>query len=108
MCLEGREEVPPGFSQLIVRQELDPKHTTLRQVDDFRNNFCQHYSLHQVVLIFRSVHPGSVTVVWLIPSYVVEHLCAEMKYPEVGYKVLMQYSVLQVLIDEMRVFKVRS
>ena len=100
----GREEVPPGFSKLIARHGLDPKQTTLRQVDHFRKDFCQHYSLHQMVLIFRSVHPGSVAVVWLIPSHVVEHLCAELKNPEMGYKVLTQYSVLEVLIDEVRVF----
>ena len=105
MCiLRGREEVPPCFSQLIVHHELDPEKTTLHDVDEFRKNLCQQYSLHQVVLIFRSVHSGSVAVVWLIPSHVVEHLCAEMKNPEVGYKVLTQYSVLEVLIDEVRVF----
>ena len=101
---KGREEVPPGFSKLIARHGLDPKQTTLLQMDDFRKDFCQHYSLHQVVLIFKSAYFGSVAVVWLIPSHVVEHLCAEMKNPEVGYKVLTQYSVLEVLIDEVRVF----
>ncbi|KAL5473065.1 hypothetical protein EMCRGX_G027506 [Ephydatia muelleri] len=105
MCIwKGREEVPPGFSQLVVRHGLDPKQTTLCQVEQFRKDFCQHYSLHQVVLIFRSVHPGSVAVVWLIPSHVAEHLCAEMKNPEVGYKVLMQYSVLEILINGVAVF----
>ena len=33
-----------------------------------------------------------------------EHLCAEMKNPEVGYKVLMQYSVLEILINGVAVF----
>ena len=101
---KGREEVPPGFSQLVVRHGLDPKQTTLCQVEQFRKDFCQHYSLHQVVLIFRSVRPGSVEVGWLIPSHVAEHLCAEMKNPEVGYKVLMQYSVLEILINGVAVF----
>ena len=101
---KGREEVPPGFSQLVVRHGLDPKQTTLCQVEQFRKDFCQHYSLHQVVLIFRSVHPGSVQVLWLIPSHVAEHLCAETKKPEVGYKVLMQYSVLEMLINGVAVF----
>ena len=101
---KGREEVPPGFSQLVVRHGLDPKQTTLCQVEQFRKDFCQHYSLHQVVLIFRSVRPGSVEVVWLIPSHVAEHLSAEMKNPEVGYKVLMQYSVLEILINGVAVF----
>ena len=60
MCIwMGREEVPPGFSNLIVRHGLDPKQITLRQVDDFRKDFCPQYSLHQVVLIFRSVHRGA-------------------------------------------------
>ena len=105
MCIwKGREEVPPGFSQLVVRHGLDPKQTTLCQVEQFRKDFCQHYSLHQVVLIFRNVHPGSVKVVWLIQSHVAEHLCAEMKNPEVGYKVLMQYSVLEILINGVAVF----
>eukprot|EP00731_Ephydatia_muelleri_P006276 Em0003g524a len=101
---KGREEIPPGFSQLVVRHGLDPKQTTLCQVEQFRKDFCQHYSLHQVVLIFRSVRPGSVEVGWLIPSHVAEHLCAEMKNPEVGYIVLMQYSVLEILINGVAVF----
>ena len=105
---KGRKEVPPGFSELTVRQGLDPNQTTLHQVDQFRKDFCQHYSLHQVVLIFKSVDSGSVTVVWLIPSHVVEYLCAEMKNPEVGYKVLTQSSVLEVLIKGERVFACAS
>ena len=55
----GREEVPLGFRQLIVRHGLDPKQTTLRQVDHFRKVFCPQYSLHQMVLILRSVHRGA-------------------------------------------------
>ena len=101
---KGRKDVPPGFSELIVRHGLDPDKITLSHLDDFRKEFCPEYSLNQVVLILRSVHSGSVTVVWLIPSHVVEHLCAEMKNPEVGYKVLMQYSVLEILINGVAVF----
>ena len=101
---KGREEVPPDFNQLVVRHGLDPKQTTLCQVEQFRKDFCQHYSLHQVVLIFRSVRPGSVTVVWLIPSHVVQHLCAEIKNPEVGCELLMQYSVLKILVNRVGVF----
>ena len=100
----GREEVPPGFTQMITHHRLDSKQVTLHKVNDFRKDFCQVYSLHQVVLIFKSAYFGSVAVVWLIPSHVVEHLCEEMKNPEVGYTVLTQYSVLEVLIDEVRVF----
>ena len=101
---KGREEVPPGFSQLVVRHGLDPKQTTLCQVEQFRKDFCRNFSLHQLVLFFSSVRYGSVEVVWLIPSHVAEHLCAEMKNPEVGYKVLMQYSVLEILINGVAVF----
>ena len=101
---KGRKEVPPGFSELVVHHGLDPKQTTLCQVEQFRKVFCQHLSLHQVVLIFSSVRPGSVEVVWLIPSHVAEHLCAEMKNPDFGYKVLMQYSVLEILINGVAVF----
>ena len=100
----GRKDVPPGFSQLIVRHEFDPEQKTLSYLDDFRKEFCQNYSLHQMVLIFRSMLSGSVVVVWLIPSHVVEHLCAEMENPEVDYKVLTKYSVLEVLINGIKVF----
>ena len=101
---KGREEAPSGFSQLVVRHGLDPKQTTLCQVEKFRKDFCHHFSLLQVVLIFRSVHSGSVTVVWLIPSHVAEHLSAEIKNSEIGYEVRMQYSVLEILINGVAVF----
>ena len=101
---KGREDVPPGVSQMIIHHGLDPKQTTLSDLDQFRKDFCQHYSLHDMVLIFRSVHPGSVAVVWLIPSHhVVEHLCTEMKNHGIGYKLEMQYSVLEILINGIRV-----
>ena len=105
MCLwRGRMEVPHGFIEMITYHELNSKQATLRLVIDFRTKYCQQYSLHQVVLIFRSVHSGCVEVVWLIPCHVVEHLSTEMKNPGVGYEVLTQYRVLEVLINGARLF----
>ena len=99
---KGREEVPSGFSKLIMHHQLNPMQITLSDLDEFRKAFCQHYSLCQVVLMLRSMRFGSVAVVWLIPSCAVEYLCAEMKNPD---KVLLtQYSVLEVLINGMSVF----
>ena len=98
---KGSKEVTPGFSQLIVHHQLNPMQITLSYLDEFRKDFCQYYSLGDVVLMLRRVQFGSVAVVWLIPSHAVEYLCAEMKNPD---KVLMQYSVQDVLIDGMSVF----
>ena len=98
----GRKEVPPGFSQLIVRHQLNPQLITLSDLDEFRKDFCQQFSLCQVVLMLRSMQFGSVAVVWLIPTHAVEYLCAEMKNPD---KVLLtQYNILEVLICGMSVF----
>lgn len=98
--MEGREEVPPGFSQLIVHHGLDPEQSTLSDLDDFRKQFCQHCSLCHVVLMFRSVHFGSAKVVWLIPSHVVKHLHAEVKNPD---QVLWNKNgVLGILINGVR------
>lgn len=98
----GRKAVPQGFTELIVHHGLDPKQTTLQQVENFRKEFCQHFSLYQVVLIFRSVHPGSVTAVWLIPSCLEEHLSTEMNN-SVILNVLKQYKILEMLINGVRV-----
>ena len=67
--------------------------------------------MHKFWLIIEKVQDGSIEIVWLIPSSVVEQLRTDLMIPEVGDEVMKrmkQYRVVEILIDGEVVFSTTS
>ena len=83
---------PQEFHEVVA--EFDwPDHVTLEVVEEFRQEYADHYSLRECALMLNKVLPGSFIATWFIPSSVVEKL--KVKVPS---SILKKYSVTKLEI----------
>ena len=87
-----RVNPPPEFHEVV--SEFDwPDHVTLEVVEEFRQEYADHYSLHKCAMMLNKVLPGSFIVTWFIPGSIVEKLREKM--PK---SILKKYSVTKLEI----------
>ena len=68
---------PPEFCEVVA--EFDwPDHVTLEVVEEFRQEYAEHYSLHKCAMMLNKVLPGSFIVTWFVPASIVEKLKVKM------------------------------
>ena len=86
-----RIKPPPDFCEVVA--EFDwPDEVTLEDVEEFRQECANQYSLHECAMMLAVVRPGSFIITWFIPSSIVEKL--KVKVPNL----LKKYSVTKLEI----------
>ena len=58
---------------MVVKHDW-PITTMLEDVEVFRQRYVRHYNLRDCAMMLNSIRPGTFTVTWFVPSYVVELL----------------------------------
>ena len=93
---------PPKFRKVVA--EFDwPENVTLEVAEQFRQEYADHYSLHQCAMMVAQVRPGSFIVTWFVPESVVEKL--KGKVPRA---ILKKYSVTKLEIAGTCVYRLRK
>ncbi len=74
-----RRTRPPHFSELAVSITLNPSECTLEDLENVRKDFCRELLLSDFALVLVDVQPGSVFVVWYVPSSIVPQLSRALR-----------------------------
>ena len=81
---------PPDFHEVVA--EFDwPDDVTLEVVEEFRQEYADHYNLHKCAMMLAAVLPGSFIITWFIPVSIVEKLKVN-----VATSILEKYSVTKL------------
>ena len=97
-----RDRISPDFQEAVT--EFDwPENVTLEVVEQFRQEYADHYNLHECAMMIAQVRPGSFIVTWFIPESVVEKLKGE-----VPRAILKKYSVAKLEIAGTCVYRLRK
>ena len=83
---------PPDFREVVAECDW-PDDVTLEVVEEFRQEYADHYSLCECAMMLNKVLPGSFIVTWFIPGSIVEKL--KEKVPK---SILKKYSVTKLEI----------
>ena len=68
-----RIKPPPDFHEMVA--EFDwPADVTLEVVEEFRQEYADHYSLRECAMMLNKMLPGSFIISWFIPDSIVEKL----------------------------------
>lgn len=67
------DDPPPTFRKMVVKH-IWPITTMLEDVEKFRQRYIRSYNLRDCAIMLNSVRPGTFTVVWFVPSSVVDIL----------------------------------
>ena len=87
-----RVRLSPDFQEVVA--EFDwPNDVTLEVVEQFRQEYADHYGLRECAMMVAQVRPGSFIVTWFVPESVVEKL--KGKVPRA---ILKKYSVTKLEI----------
>ena len=86
---------PPDFYEVVAEFHFDwPNHVTLEVVEEFRQQYADHYSLRECAMMLAVVRPDcSFIITWFMPSGIVEKLKVE-----VPTSILKEYSVTKLEI----------
>ena len=97
-----RVRLSPDFQEVIV--EFDWRNDVmLEDVEQFRQEYADHYGLHECAMMVAQVRPGSFIVTWFVPESVVEKL--KGKVPRAIFK---KYSVMKLEIAGTCVYRLRK
>ena len=92
----------PDFQEVVA--EFDwPNDVTLEAVEQFRQEYADHYGLRECAMMVAQVRPGSFIVTWFVPESVVEKL--KGKVPRA---ILKKYSVTKLEIAGTCVYRLRK
>ena len=97
-----RVRLSPDFQEVVA--EFDwPNDVTLEVVEQFRQEYADHYGLRECAMMVAQVRPGSFIVTWFVPESVVEKL--KGKVPRA---ILKKYSVTKLEIAGTCVYRLRK
>ena len=97
-----RIKPPPDFRDVVA--EFDwPDDVTLEVVEEFRQEYADHYSLYKCAMMLAVLLIGSFIITWFIPDSIVEKL--KVKVPA---SILKSYSVAKLEIAGERVYPKES
>ena len=85
-------EPPPDFREVVAEFNW-PDDVTLEVVEEFRQEYADHYSLYKCAMMLAVVFPGSFIITWFIPVSIVEKL--KVRVPT---SILEKYSVTKLEI----------
>ena len=97
-----RVRLSPDFQEVVA--EFDwLNDVTLEVVEQFRQEYADHYGLYEFAMMVAQVRPGSFIVTWFVPESVVEKL--KGKVPRA---ILKKYSVTKLEIAGTCVYRLRK
>ena len=97
-----RVRLSPDIQEVVA--EFDwPNDVTLEVVEQFRQEYADHYGLRECAMMVAQVRPGSFIVTWFVPESVVEKL--KGKVPRA---ILKKYSVTKLEIAGTCVYRLRK
>ena len=97
-----RVRLSPDFQEVVA--EFDwPNDVTLEVVEQFRQEYADHYGLRECAMMVAQVRPGSFIITWFVPESVVEKL--KGKVPRAIFK---KYSVTKLEIAGTCVYRLRK
>ncbi len=73
-----KKDPPPHFSELRAKLPNDPSSCTLEYVEKLRIDFCREFFLSRSALVLAGIIPGSVIVVWYVPSSITPRLDSDL------------------------------
>lgn len=74
LCGDDNVEPPPNFSKVVTKLEGKAFKYTLEEIDCFRQRFCHQLNLRTFLLKLVLLKPGSLGIVWHIPTSEVHHI----------------------------------
>ena len=97
-----RVRLSPDFQEVVA--EFDwPNDVTLEVVEQFRQEYADHYGLRECAMMVAQVRPGSFIITWFVPESVVEKL--KGKVPRA---ILKKHSVTKLEIAGTCVYRLRK
>ena len=97
-----RVRLSPDFQEVVA--EFDwPNDVTLEVVEQFRQEYADHYGLREFAMMVAQVRPGCFIVTWFVPESVVEKL--KGKVPRA---ILKKHSVTKLEIAGTCVYRLRK
>ena len=97
-----RVRLSPDFQEVVA--EFDwPNDVTLEVVEQFRQEYADHYGLRECAMMVAQIRPGCFIVTWFVPESVVEKL--KGKVPRA---ILKKYSVTKLEIAGTCVYQLRK
>ena len=97
-----RVRLSPDFQEVVA--EFDwPEDVTLEVVEQFRQEYADHYGLRKCAMMVAQVRPGSFIITWFVPESVIEKL--KGKVPRA---ILKKYSVTKLEIAGTCVYRLRK
>ena len=86
-----------GFQAIILRLHKDWSECTLGNVAEMEGYLESRFLINRFILRFANGQPGSVVIMWLVPSHVIEYI--KKVAMEIGQKSLMEEGIIEVTID---------
>ncbi len=93
----SKKDPPPHFSELRAKLPDDPSSYTLEYVENLRIDFCREFFLSRSALVLAGVNPGSVVVVWYVPSSITPRLSVDLS--SYKGKLFQGYGVTELHLD---------
>lgn len=93
-----------GFEPIILRVNKDWGDCTLADVARMEGYLESRFLINRFILRFANSHPGSVVIMWLVPSHIITFL--KKKVMTIGTKSLSEVGVVEVLFSDSLIVKV--
>ena len=93
-----------GFEPVILRVNKDWPNCTLADIARLEGYLESRFMINRFILRFANSHPGSVVIMWLVPSHVIAFL--KKRIMAVGTKSLSEVGVVEVRFNDNLIMKV--
>ena len=93
-----------GFEPIILRVNKDWPNCTLADVAKMEGYLESSFLINRFILKFANSHPGSVVIMWLIPSHAIPYL--KKIIASVGTKSFSEVGVVEVMFGDKFIVKV--
>ena len=93
-----------GFEPIILRVNKDWGDCTLADVARMESFLESRFLINRFILRFANGHPGSVVIMWLVPSHIVAYL--KKKVMAIGTKSLSEVGMVEILFSDSLIVKV--
>ena len=99
----GQQEIPPTFSKLRAKIDVNSSTYTLYDLDQLRKRFCSEVKLTDIVFVLIGLETSNSFITeWLIPSALVHQLIESAR--EFDYGFYLRERILKMSVDEKQIF----
>ena len=102
-CPEVPSKLRESLKQITFKHgNLNPNTTTLNDIESYRQDLAQEYSLPDFTIILEDIEKGCVVTIWLVPPSLATTLADEIKRGNFSF--LEQNNILELKIQETTVY----